>query len=759
MRFRARSFKWMAYMLGFREEYYTENMFMGLSTLVAVISYALGISRLLVLPLIGALMLLPFIFQYNMYRSGYRPNVRLPLSITIMAAINTYLYPPLFVAAIPLVATLEDFTVFFGVDVMTVKRGLRLMVAPLERKETVTVFVSVLAVSTIVFMFTGQFLVLAYPVIAYGLALYSIIVVPRELLPERRRVSFFESLTRRMAAINLIVYRFYNKPEVRVIGKQGGYLGARYNRVVRRTVAAFTLAIYMWLAVLPLSSYLLGLPLSLLAALGSLLAIFFAPYLLFKSRASSRKQAISRNVIFILSYFAAMKSVAESFARMMLHLAENKNLAKLFGLEREADYYKQIFLIKGSEGEATYEYADTIPDDYLRDTVRTMEDLDEHEGSSATFRMVVTRLRDYTARYVNRVRTLFENVGANVLAMSLIVEVVLPILNIISSPGTIYMYILLGGLITFIVAMFVSSSMAPNFPSEYTATKRRLLRASLVFAVTTGLLAVAEKLFVPEILTYALAFNIPVGIAMAVWYASKYELDLNNDLLNKFTDILTLFASAHSRHKDTSRAFLELSYQPAFNRRLKNLFKRLSRRFANATPEMITYKGVYWYKYLLFLTSLSAFQGTTPRRLYEVISDFVLQVKQLVAAIRNLALQILITSVIAFFILTIQIGILASLLPQFSSIAGASKELPAAGFGGFITSMTPEEVHAVAVKTEVSLLSIAIVNGLVIGKVYSGTFRDGRWVLILYLLELVLLYLLKTTGLGVVNPEDVAGVL
>jgi len=736
----------LAFILGFRPDYRLENLLATVGAFTALLSFSLDAVNGVTLLLSGALLLSPLLLQYNMVRKGVRRSIAVPLYVVVVSAIPALLMPPLAIPAFINALFVEDFTVFITVDVVTIKRTTRVLLYPVAKRE-LSVLVTVATASALVsYSLTGSPLVFIYPAIAYVMILYSLIIVPPEYRPEVRRSSILDEMSRRIALLYYLFTRVYKSPRMRRYAKEAGMFGHNYDVFLRRLGGLFALGIYFSLALSPLLSVVLG-PAAYATPLVVASMLFATPYLVLWQKRRGRRGKIQRNMVLILSYFASMKAVSESFTNMMLYLRDNRNLARLFGLEREADIYHQIYLVKGVESVAVREYADTIPDDFYRDTVRTMQDIEENEGTGAVFRMLVARLRDYTGRFIDRTRSTFENISGNVISVIMLVETALPMIMFLVNPQIMPVLMLMGGILSAVVAYGVAASTLPDLPTEFVRAKRRFRRAGAVFALTAAGLVAVERVLTPQLLSYEVVLNVPVALAVALWYASAEDIYINRALFEKFADLLVLFTSALSRYNSVERAFLELSEQPTFPARLREEFKRLARVFTHVNVYRLQYRGPYWYKFLMFLASISAVYGVTPRELYKVISGFVLEFKRFYGLVRSFGLVILFMVLLAQAIMTVEVVITVQMLHVISTMdVGAAS---AFGITIPLPILSPDELSRLETLSYVGLLMVAVANGFGVSKVLSGTVRDGRYVLLLYLVAILLIFTGKSTGFGI----------
>lgn len=741
-----KTFQNAGFIMGFRPDYKLENTLITISFILISFMYIFMQGSPIPVVIGSLLLLTPLALQYNVYRKGFRRTIQLPLYVILMSGISAILFPPLVLPAIVNAMFVEDFTVFFEFDVAQVKRTVRILLAPITRRELFVLIVSTLLSTTVAYIVTNNILVFIYPVVAYVMIAYSLVIVPPQYRPPEKGRNILEEVSRRVAILYFLFNRVYMTPKMRRLGKEAGLFGHVYDNFIKRMGGLFTLSIYFGLAVSPLLNIVIG-NLGYIVPLVIAGVFFILPYFVLNSKRKSRAGRISKNQLLILSYLASMKAVSESFTNLMFNLRENLNLAKLFGLDHEAKLYHQIYMVKGIESVAVRDYADSIPEDYYRDTVRTMMDIEENEGIGATFRMLVNRLKDYTGRYIDRTASTFENIGGNIISVLMLLETALPIIMFLSAPTMLPFLMLAGGVLSAIVTYAIAVGTLPDLPSEYIYTKARFRRAGFVFTLVSVILVIVEKILTPEILNYELILNIPVGLWVALWYASAEDISINKMLLDKFSDLLVLFSSALSRYNSVERAMIELAQQPTFPARLRAEFNRLARLFMYVNVEKIQYKGPYWYKYLMFLAGISRIYGVSPRELYKTIGNFMLEFKRFFSLVSSFGKSMLFMSVMALLIMSMEMNISFQFLQVMQS-ASTGNAASALGIQSPFPTISQSEIERITKFGELSLLVVAFTNGIGLGKVISGTIRDGKYVLLLYVLEIILLYIGNTTGFG-----------
>jgi len=745
------------FVLGFRPVYRLEIFF----SVVGLIAFMVSI--LFLGPIYAAAasaipLALPAILQIKMYRERYVRMPTVPLFSVIASAVAAAFDPFLLPVALLNAALIEDITVFFRyVDIVRVKHVLHLLVLPITRRElSLLVAISTLC-GIVAYVLTWNVCTLVYPAISYALLAYSVITMPETLWREEvERRSIFEEIARRIPILNVLVIKLYRAPSIERVGREAGLIGLAYDRFIHYVAGIFAFTVYVMVVVAPILFIFIGnLTFPLIVAV--ILTTLFTPYVILQVKRSSRRGKIERNIPLILSYLASMKSVAESFTNAMLQLKLRPALAKLFALKDEVKIYLNIYTASSEiESIALRKYAETIPSDYLRDTIRTMQDIEENEGVGAAFRSLVERLRDYVGRYITGISTRFQTITSNVISVTVYVESILPIIMFLSAPRMLPFTILMAGLLAVLIISGVTMTTLPDLPSEYVHAKKRYRYGAVLSAVVALMLTVIEMKLVPGMLPYVIPLNIPVAVAVAVWYASQEDMALNKEFLEKFSDILILFSSSMSRVNNVEFALLEMAQQSAFSRRLREKFKQLASLFRTITIEKIPYKGVYWYKYFMFMVSLSASYGTTPRHLYKAISDFMLEFKRFFNMVSSFGRSIVFLTLVGLFVMTLEVNVATIFLSSMSGIKMVGGGL-ASGIVStvttFIPKLSPHEAEQIAKLSYAALLVVAIMNGWIVGKALSGTYRDAKWVAILFTVELLLIYVAMTTSFGFALPH------
>ncbi len=733
------------FILGFREDYKLENRIATISLPFLVLLYnTVGVT--LFTALVGYVLLLtPLTLQYFAYRQGFRRSVTLPLYIILVSAVLSAMYPHLIIASLVNSLFLEDFTTLLVIDTVTMRRTARILITPITNRELLSLLLLSVLSTLVSYLVTKNVLVFIYPIISYILIVYSLILVPPSVKHEYRG-NIFEEIARRIPLLFLVFSSIYMNPRTRRLGREAGLIGYDYDNFIRTMGGVFTLSLYGTLAISPLLMIFIGRAVIALPIVIPLL-VLVTPYIYLHAKKRQRLAKIGKNQIIILTYLASMKSVSESFTNIMQNLRSNPNLAKLFGLENEARIYMQIYNARNVESVAVRDYSDTIPDDFYRDTVRSMMDIEENEGVGATFNMLVNRLREYTGRYIDNVSTTFQNIGGNLISVVMLVQTALPILFFLIYPTLLPAMMFVGGVLSTMIMFMIASSTLPDLPSEFIYYKERLRRASGVFLVTTALLTVIEALLTPNLIMYQLVLNIPVALSVAVWYATAKDLSINTKMLDKFSDLLILFTSSLSRHNSVEQAMHELSQQATFPQILREEFQKLSKIFAYINVQNLRYSGPYWYKYLLFLSSISAIYGITPRELYKAMGNFMLEFKRFYGMVKGFGRSMLFMSVVALIIMTLEMNIAFQFLKAVQVLN--LDEVQFQGFQSPLPQLEPDEIAFLEEIGYTTLMVVAILNGFALAKINSWTIRDGRYVLALYLLEIILIYVGLRTNFGI----------
>ena len=748
----------IGFILGFRKTYKVENILTILGIVAFIISYLVWGSSIYTVLITGTILLGPVTLQYIQYRRKVSiadkrmrariPPPSVPLFTIITSAILSGLVPPLVLVALINTLFIEDITVFLAeVDVVKIKRELRILLEPITKRELFVLSTSTFGSALIAYIVTGSLLVFVYPVISYVMLIYSLILVPPEYRVETKGASILEEISRRVPFLFFIFMLYYQAPSRIKLGKEAGMVGASYYTFIRKMAGLFTLSLYASLAITPLLFIVVG---NLAFATPAVIALtmFFAPHMMFTMKRSSRSGKIKRNLMLILSYLASIASVAEDFTSAMQNLRFTPALAKMFGLEDEARIYLNIYRARNSTELAMEEYADTIPDDFYRDTVRAIKDISENEGYGAVFRALVARLRDYTTRHIDRVATTFENIGGNTISVIILTETTIPIMMFLSNPTMMPLLMLMGGIMSAFMISAIASMTLPDLPTEYISAKSRYRRGAAVFAFTATLLTLLEYAILPDILYILIPLNIVPAFFMTLYYVSLEDMQLNKDFLNKFPDLLILFTSSMTRHNNVEKALLDLSQQSTFTRRMRKTFQKLANIFGVLTAERLSYRGPYWYKYFMFLAGISAKYGTTPRELYKTISDFMLEYKKFFDVVASFGRSVLFMTFIALVVMNIEVVISINFLHVMSQLH-LSKVTSQFGVQSPIPELTASELREMRLMSYIALLLTAMLNGIAVSKTVSGTFRDGKWVLILFVVELILLYVGIKTSFGI----------
>ena len=751
----------IGFILGFRRVYRVEIVLTIIGIVAFVISYIFvwGVSAYTFV-ITSIALLSPAIFQYMQYRRKIKfakvtgaqiriPPPTIPLFTILVSTVLAGLLPPLLFVAVLNTLFIEDITIFLSeIDIVRLRRSISILIEPITKRELLTLSVSSLGTALLSFYITSNPMVFIYPVISYIMLIYSLILVPSEYrVSEIKGASLLEEFSRRVPFLYFIFIKYYGSQNSVKLGREAGMIGASYYTFIKRMAGLFTLVLYSSLAVTPvlyifLGNYAFATP--LLVAI----SMFYAPRLIFIFKRNNRASKISRNLLLILTYLASMASVAEDFTASMQNLKFTPALAKMFGMEREVDIYLNIYRAKPSTETALSDYADTIPEDFYRDTVRTIKDVVENEGYGAVFRTLINRLRDFTTRYINRISTSYENIGSNVISVIILIETALPIMLFLSNPTMMPTLMLIGGIMSAMVISAIATSTLPDLPSEFIHSKQRYRKGALVFVFTSTFLTILEYFLLPNLLYILIFLNIVPAFFMTLYYVSLEDMALNNELLSKFPDLLMLFSLAMQQINNVEQALKDVSALTTFTARIRKALQRLSDIFRFLPIERLSYKGPYWYKYFMFLASISAKYGTTPRELYKAVSEFMSEFKKFFVVVSGFGRSMLFLTFIALIVMNIEIIIVTNFLELISSL-GLEQAIAQFGMQSPLPTLSPEQLESMKLFSYVSLLITSIANGVSVAKAISGTFRDGKWILIMFVAELILLYIGITTSYGI----------
>jgi len=734
------AFRKLLLILGIRNRYRVEILLLTVS-LVTTLAASLVADMLITVVIGSATLAIPVIYQYVQVRQGVRDEIRLPFYAVVVAAIEALIAPPLAVAGVILALLSEDITPYFQfVTEEVVAEARRVMFEPLRRRELAIIVLSVAAAAVASYYVTKSPIVFAYPIISYILIVYSIVIAPDVALSRERAPSIIEELSRRLIALRAGFLRIYSTRKLRTLGKEAGFYGVDYETYISKASAIFALATYVSLLAGAIAYPTLGIS-SLLIPLFAVIVAGTVPALGLAVKKSSRASTLNRNILMILVYITALKSVAETFTNIMYYAKTRPQLAKVFGILREAQIYYRIYLSTGIEQVALQEYLDGVPHDFYRDTLRTAAGAEEAVGPTTAYKRLLMAVRDYSGRWIDAVRNRLEKYGDASLGVAAIINGLGPVMVGLNTLHMLPLYVLIFGIISLVMAGLVSVGILPDLPSEYIHAKRRYRWGAVVFAVTGALLATATFVLLPEAIRgMALLATIPAAFGAASWYVVRYDRMINEKFLDKLSDIMILFASSVARHGSVPRALLELSESPSLHRLVRNEMRKLARIFKYYNVENINYRGPYWYKFFLFMATIAATYGSVPRDLYEAVSRFSLEFKRLISNVKSTGWMVLILMQISFSIaLFMSLFFLAA--GNMMSEARAGVDTGAGLLGQIVSTLpsyTPDALAAIAAQIVTVILLLSTAAAFLAGRLIYGTARDGRFAPVLFLLNLVL---------------------
>lgn len=738
----------LALVLGIHRHYQVDLLFSTSALLIAALGVALlpgslapGISSALLLATPALVKLWWYVQKLRLMppRERYRvPRPTVPLYTVIISAVVSGFYPIALPVAALNAAFVEDITAHLTeAEIARIRRGVNATIEPLRRREALLI----LSASTLPALIAAPRIgpiAFIYPTISYVMMVYSILVTPPEAQARPERPSLREYVSWTIPLLPYLYIMLYRRRRLEQAAREAGLVGGDYFVMVARWAGRFAVATYLSLTLLPVFHLLAQetSPTLLLLPLIPPAATLLIPLTLISVRRRARASSLSRNLLIILTYLAAMYSVSETFKNAMLNLRYNPSLAKLFAMEREYRLFLAILRVVRDEGKAMDEYADTVPNELYRDTVRTAKDLQEMEGPTAVFKSLVERLRDYAYRHVDRVASQFRDQGRAIMSTIVIGEVLAPVIVMVAAPELTPLVVLAAAVATSMLIVTIAASVYPDMPSEYLYLKRRMRYAAAVFGSVGPFTTLALTFLLPQADTMmVVASSFLATLALSVYVAARRDLAINWFMLERMSDILTLFSNAMARYNSVPKSLRELAYSTGTPPLLREEFLRLARVYESAgSSARIVYVGPFWLKYFHFLAGLGARYGVTPRDLYRAISDFMIDYRKFFIEVRNFGRTLLVITILGLVLMTGEVSVMLQFMREISE-SGIEEAAREAGFALPIDVPDVEELERVSASVQGALLLAAVFAGLPLGKLFSGTVLDGRWPFLLLVVE------------------------
>lgn len=672
---------------------------------------------------------------------GYIKAIRvgaIPIGVVVPYVIASF-YNPL--AAIPVVllglamedvwSLLDRFDLY---PAATVRRYTLIALYPVRRRELLAIILAVSIPSLIAYAVTRLELLLVYPLLAYLMIIYSVVLLPEYVATTPSGPSALDELAARLPTLRFIYVTFFARKRMRDLGRKAGYVRGRYDLFISKMATYFAASVYLSLVVTPLLYTILRNPVILIIPFLIAAIMLLAPVVIFTSKRGSRARNIALRLPLITSYFAAMLAAGESITSAMERILENRGLGKMFGLTDESRIYMEYYSVIHSEEEAVERYTESVPEDRYRYLLKTIETILTREGSGAAFDAAVRRLRDITLSAIDNARSIVNDVVMPMVAVLVIPVVFVPFAAAFTEFTLLPVAIgitalLLGGFMYLTLA-----STIPELPSEYPNYKPRLRRGTVIFVLTGIILTLLTAKLQPDIILYAFPALVIAAAAAASSYAVRYDISLNEEIMSKLPDILVAFASGIARTGSVEVTLDEISATLDLTPRLRKTLTTIASIFAS-NPDRINYNGVFWYKYLLFVLSVASTHGIAPVKLFSAISEFVNEYKRFIATINASFRSLRIIFILSMILLATSVGIVVGYIEAFQPVLEYTAQAPTTIVLP-VPAVQPEELESVMTYSKAALIYSAVIFGVVASS--TNTLRDAKWVTIFVVMAILL---------------------
>ena len=651
------------------------------------------------------------------------PVISVILSI-ILASFNMVFLP----ITVLLIWYCEDFVEYIRTETVVIKQGARLLIEPLRRKESLTVFLGILIPGIIFFIYTSNPVALLPSAVAYLLMLYSMIYyMPTEVSTPGE--SILEKLGNAIPLIRVIFSRIYQSERVLKLMKEAGTLGAEFDIMLEKIAGIFTILIILSIA---LSGYLYIAtlnPIVPFVPVAVSFMVFFTPLLILYIKRNSRKSKLANNLVISLSYFLTSISVGLDILQSFNLLEEKLGLAKLFGLDLETKIFKMIKTVH-RKGDPVEEYGANIPEKRFRDAILGAHTNINIQGIRTARRRLWEVLSSVLSDLVRTTENKFNMLGG-VMQVSMLLLVIAPALSF-GNTGQIPLMILLGGFIMFVMLTMSAIMTYPNLPSEYPNAKRRLKYGAMLVPIVAVPLGIATIYIIPEYKVIDIILATVLGILAAAWYAVSYDYKLNNMYFEYGADMIRQFALELDRTNSVVQALRTMARNIAFPGLLRTRLKQHATR-AEVTADVIVMRGGFWEKYFSFIVWMSQRFGRVPFELTQFMSTLMVRMGDIITSIRNHAKLLMFLALLILGVTNLEIQLFASM--QAPSVPTTSVNLGGiTSFGNFMQPLSSQALAFTAVVLEVA----AILMGIGISKAHGNTMLDAKYPILFYIAQLIM---------------------
>jgi len=619
-------------------------------------------------------------------------------------------------------------------------RTVRLLSFPLKRSEMLLLLFSSILAGFVGYLASHSILPLFfYPGLTYGLLVYSSLnyydiehYIKKTDYGSKATISFMFPL------LSMLVFRFYERPEVRLQARQAGIRDITYT--VDNARALTVIMFYLALLLTPIF-YVVGLPLWFSLVLLALVPVSaFYPLLLFKLKKSIRAGRISRMFLFVQILFASLVGVGQTITRIFEYLLERVEIARMFGLEEEARIFQYYAGIASSEFEAVALYAEEVPHQEYAEMLRSVAGAFEYGGARQAREVLTEKIKEALTLEQIRMSKRVSTWTTSLTSVGVLAYAMFPFFSLLWSPSDFPLLVLLGGLAYASMLMFVPNPLA-IFKNDRIYFKQRLARGAIIGALATVAYTGLVWFLFPGLVRNPLmiVLNGLVGVLVALDYAINKDLSLFWQAFNKFNDIIRLFTTNLSLFGSVEDAIREMVNNETLPLGLRIELEKIRRELEYTEPERLELRHNYWLKIFIFILQIVYSFGVARSNLFSILGDYVLKLKEMVATVRSLKTQIfttlLIASTLIVFTLAL-VGVLSSVMPvgQTGGITGAQ----AGGLGPImIQHLTHEQLEKIYEETVLALAISNMVIGLMIGKLLEGTMLRTRYAVLLYTVSLL----------------------
>jgi len=487
-------------------------------------------------------------------------------------------------------------------------------------------------------------------------------------------------------------------------------------RATRLSVAVFVpcvaasavLGIYVWT------------PLLLLAVIPA--APYFAPYVGLRMNISERKSKVNEEMAYFLCYANIMQGVGRNLYFVMRSI---RGMGVFGAMETDASEIIKKTRLGYSNTEALELYARHHPvekfkaflDGYMA-KLSSVGEVPEYTSEKAR-----SFFEDYRQAWLRYERSAQE-ILAGIMMFSIILPMMIIMTSLIATAESASMMMIVGTTFSPVISVLVIlmlNGVQPRADTDIPLSPYLPAGAGAFVAVTMLLAGVQ-----PGVAVSAAAFTACVANSVMIRGHLKRIRTIDSSMPEFMIDVREMSKTGDNINQIIIKQSGRKAYRKEFNDLLRNLAAEISQgtQFPEAVRRM-TFHGMQ-VRFVMFLLSMTYRTGADTASIFHSITEFVISVDEIKAAVRKSLVSLTFIIYLSPFIVMV---IVYMMMSMFSG--GSEVEMPSSGSGfnpsdipftGMIGTVNADSAFTAGVGTMVAAMSIPM--GFVASKIVSFSIRD-----------------------------------